>query len=64
MPGGAEPGADVKVVHYRLRHATARTTLNAYAHLWPDRDESTRIAVERVLSERLAGSLRTREAAG
>jgi len=56
-------GADVKVVQHRLRHATVTTTLNAYAHLWPDTDESTRIAVERVLSAHLADSVRTRAAA-
>ncbi|GAA1229569.1 site-specific integrase [Prauserella halophila] len=55
-------GADVKVVQYRLRHASAKTTLDTYGHLWPDSDESTRSAVERVLSSRLsavADSVRT-----
>ncbi len=33
-------GADVKVVQARLRHASAKTTLDTYAHLWPDSDES------------------------
>jgi integrase len=47
--------ADVKVVQHRLRHASAKTTLDTYGHLWPDSDESTRTAVERVLSARLAG---------
>jgi len=51
-------GADVKVVQARLRHATATTTLNCYGHLWPDRDESTREAVDVVLRDR-ADSLRT-----
>lgn len=32
-------GADVKVVQARLRHASAKTTLDTYAHLWPDSDE-------------------------
>ena len=45
-------GADVKVVQARLRHASAKTTLDTYGHLWPDRDESTREAVEAVLSAR------------
>jgi integrase len=52
-------GADVKVVQHRVRHASAKTTLDTYGHLWPDSDESTRTAVERVLSGRLADSLRT-----
>ncbi len=51
-------GADVKVVQTRLRHASATTTLNTYAHLWPDADESTRAAVGAVLAAR-ADSLRT-----
>lgn len=47
-------GADVKIVQYRLRHASAKTTLDTYAHLWPDSDESTRTAVEKVMSAKLA----------
>lgn len=45
-------GADVKTVQARLRHASAKTTLDDYGHLWPDRDESTRAAVDAVLAER------------
>jgi integrase len=52
-------GADVKVVQTRLRHASATTTLNTYAHMWPDADESTRAAVADVLAAR-ADSLRTK----
>lgn len=51
-------GCDVKVVQARLRHASATTTLNTYAHLWPDAEESTRAAVAVVLAAR-ADSLRT-----
>lgn len=51
-------GADVKTVQARLRHASAKTTLDVYAHLWPDADESTRAAVGAVLAAR-ADSLRT-----
>lgn len=51
-------GADVKTVQARLRHASAKTTLDTYGHLWPDRDESTRTAVEAVFAAR-ADSLRT-----
>lgn len=46
-------GSDVKVVQARLRHASAKTTLDCYGHLWPDSDDSTRAAVDAVLSERL-----------
>ena len=41
-------GSDVKEVQARLRHAKASTTLDVYGHLWPDRDDSTRAAVEAV----------------
>lgn len=46
-------GADVKVVQARLRHASAKTTLDTYAHLWPDSDDSTRAAIGQVLSARV-----------
>lgn len=36
-------GADVKAVQARLRHASAKTTLDTYAHVWPDSDESLAI---------------------
>ncbi|WP_329313358.1 site-specific integrase [Streptomyces sp. NBC_01278] len=38
-------GADVKVVQHRLRHSSAKTTLDTYSHLWPDSEETTRVAV-------------------
>jgi integrase len=47
-------GTDVKTVQARLRHASAKTTLDTYGHLWPDRDESTRAAVDAVLATRVA----------
>ena len=47
-------GADVKVVQARLRHASAKTTLDTYAHLWPDTEEATRAAVAEVLAARMA----------
>jgi hypothetical protein len=34
-------GADVKIVQHRVRHASDKTTLDPYGHLWPDTDEST-----------------------
>jgi integrase len=45
-------GADVKVVQARLRHASAKTTLDTYGHLWPDSDDSTRVAVAAGLANR------------
>jgi integrase len=62
--GGFEPaGLDVKVVQARLRHASAKTTLDTYGHLWPDADESARAAVGAVLAAR-ADSVRTQEVVG
>jgi integrase len=55
-------GADIKTVQARMRHATARTTLDTYGHLWPDADESTRTAIGAVIAVRLettADALRT-----
>jgi integrase len=55
-------GADIKTVQARMRHATARTTLDTYGHLWPDADESTRTAVAKVINQRMritADALRT-----
>ena len=43
---------DVKVVQARLRHASAKTTLNTYGHLWPDSDETTRAAISGVMTTR------------
>lgn len=37
-------GLDVKVVQARLLHASAKTTLDTYGHLWPDRDDTSRAA--------------------
>ena len=36
----------------RLRHASAKPTLDMYGHIWPDRDESTRAAVDAVITAR------------
>jgi integrase len=54
---------DVKTVQIRLRHASAKTTLDTYGHLWPDSDDSTRAAIDVVMTarvENLADSPRTR----
>lgn len=47
-------GADVKVVQARVRHASARTTVDTYGHLWPDTDDSTRDAVDKAMATRVA----------
>ena len=46
-------GADIKTVQARLRHASAKTTLDTYGHLWPDADESTRLAIDAVITKRM-----------
>jgi hypothetical protein len=46
-----------------MRHASARTTLDTYGHLWPDADESARTAVGAVIAQRIkttADQLRTK----
>jgi hypothetical protein len=35
-----------------LSAASAKTTLDCYGHLWPDKDQSTRAAVDAVLQAR------------
>jgi integrase len=40
-------GCSVKVVQNRLGHASAKETLDTYAHLWPDDEDRTRAAVDR-----------------
>ncbi|MFC9976170.1 hypothetical protein ACFVH6_35280 [Spirillospora sp. NPDC127200] len=42
----------MKTVQARLRHASAKTTLDTCAHLWPDRDEATRATVDAVIKAR------------
>ena len=43
---------------------SATTTLNTYGHLWPDRDESTRAAVEAVFQARLGCAADSRRTTG
>src|SRR5215470_12806420 len=47
-----EPHVRLKTVQARLRHASAKTTLDTYGHIWPDRDESTRAAIDAVITAR------------
>lgn len=54
-------GLDVKVVQRCLRHGSAKTTLDTYGHMFPDKEESARAAVTEVLAAR-ADSLRTKAA--
>lgn len=54
-------GADVKVVQARMRHGSAKTTLDTYGHLWPDSDDSTRAAINSVITARDTGASATAE---
>ena len=45
-------GADVKVVQARPRHASAKTTLYTYGHLWHNSGEATRAAIGAVFTAR------------
>jgi integrase len=54
-------GLDVKTVQRRLRHASAKVTLDTYGHYWPDKDEAAVLAVSAAFanrSESPAASLR------
>lgn len=51
-------GVDIKTVQKRMRHASAKTTLDVYGHLFPDSDESTRDAVSAAFDRRPAQSAR------
>lgn len=52
-------GLDVKVVQARLRHASAKTTLDVYGHLWPDKDEASRAAVSAAIAPRPEAPIET-----
>jgi hypothetical protein len=49
-------GCDVKTVQARLRHSSAKTTLDDDGHMWPTKDETTRSAIGDVIAERAASS--------
>jgi hypothetical protein len=38
-----------------LRHASAKTTLDTYGHLWPDKDESTKAVIDAVVDSKFRG---------
>jgi integrase len=51
-----DSGCDVKAVQARMRHSSAKTTLDVYGHMWPDKDETTRAAIGGVIAARVASS--------
>jgi len=44
-----QAGGNVKVLQSRLGHKSALVTLDTYGHLWPDSEDATRAAVDRLL---------------
>lgn|GEM_PF-6083620 len=40
-----DSGGDVKAVQARTRHSSAKTTLDVYGQMRPDKDETTRAAI-------------------
>lgn len=57
-------GADIKLVQTRLRHGSAKTTLDTYVHLWPEEETTTRGATASVFRARKAASAESAKAAG
>jgi hypothetical protein len=45
-------GLDIKTVQTRMRHASAKTTLDCYGHMLPDRDDATRAAIGSAITAR------------
>ena len=52
-------GCSVKAVQRALGHASAATTLNLYAHMWPGDDDRIRPAVDRAFGSDAEDRLRT-----
>ena len=53
-------GNSVKVLQARLGHASAKTTLDVYAHLFPDEEDRTRDALDAELRRPDLGTRRTK----
>ena len=45
-------GLDIKTVQRRVRHASAKTTLDTYGHMFPDKDESARAVIAEAILTR------------
>ena len=46
----------MKTVQNRMRHGSAKTTLDVYGHMWEDKDETTRAAIGGAIAARAASS--------
>ena len=55
-------GASVKVVQTRLGHASAKTTLDVYGHLFPDEEDRTRAAIDAAFANPAAAKRLARDA--
>ncbi|WP_300404154.1 site-specific integrase [Nocardioides sp.] len=53
-------GCDVVTVQRAMGHASATTTLNTYAHLWPSAEDKTRAAVSGMVAAALAATARVK----
>ncbi len=54
----------MNTVQIRMRHGSAKTTLDTYGHLWPDKDESTKAVTDALVDSKFgnfADYLRTME---
>jgi integrase len=56
-------GCSVKAVQRALGHASAATTLNLYAHMWPGDDERIRQAINQAFGPEAEDPLRTEDQA-
>lgn len=54
-----QSGASIKVLQTRLGHASAKTTLDTYGHLFPDEADRTRAALDDELGQRKVSLYRT-----
>jgi len=52
-------GCSVKAAQRALGHASAATTLNLYAHMWPGDDDRIRQAVDRAFGSDAEDQVRT-----
>ena len=49
-------GLDIKTVQVRMRHASGKTTIDTYGHMFPDTEDATRAAISRVIAARVGGN--------
>lgn len=49
-------GLDVKTVQTRMRHESAKTTLDTYGHMFPDTDDTTRTAIAAAMTVPVSGN--------